>query len=74
VGILVRGRTRKLTLLDAPPGFGKTTLLAQWCAAAGDEQAFAWVSLDPADNDPVRFWSCALEFDDARAALRASPS
>jgi LuxR family maltose regulon positive regulatory protein len=33
----------------APPGYGKTTLLSQWAEGAG---AFAWVSVDDADNDP----------------------
>lgn len=61
VEILVGGGSRKLTLLDAPAGFGKTTLLAEWCAAAKEERAFAWVSLDGADNDPVRFSTGLLE-------------
>jgi LuxR family maltose regulon positive regulatory protein len=39
----------------APPGFGKTTLLAQWVAS--DERPFAWLSLDGGDNDPLVFWS-----------------
>jgi LuxR family maltose regulon positive regulatory protein len=81
VELLVRGRSRKLTLLGAPAGFGKTTLLAEWCASAAEECDFAWVSLDPADNDPVRFWTCAIDALDglapgtgaeARSALRAS--
>lgn len=42
-----------LTLLSAPAGFGKSTLLAQWAAAAG--QPVAWLSLDEMDNDPARF-------------------
>jgi LuxR family transcriptional regulator, maltose regulon positive regulatory protein len=46
----VRGR---LTLLAAPLGFGKTTLLAEW--AAEDSRAVAWLSLDDGDNDPARF-------------------
>jgi LuxR family transcriptional regulator, maltose regulon positive regulatory protein len=51
---------RKLTLLDAPPGFGKTTLLAEWHASDHEDRPFAWLSLDAADNDPVRFWSCVV--------------
>jgi LuxR family transcriptional regulator, maltose regulon positive regulatory protein len=43
----------KLTLVSAPAGFGKTTLLASWVAEAG--QPTAWVSLDEADNEPNRF-------------------
>ena len=49
---------RKLTLLSAPAGFGKTTLLSVWCAAAAKSNwQVAWVSLDASDNDPTRFWS-----------------
>ena len=46
----------KLVLVDAPAGFGKTTLVAQWRASATERRPFAWVSLDPADNDPGRLW------------------
>lgn len=47
---------RKLTLVAAPAGFGKTTLLVDWLQqrAAGGDPA-AWVSLDEGDNDPARF-------------------
>ncbi|PVY78268.1 LuxR family maltose regulon positive regulatory protein [Tamilnaduibacter salinus] len=48
-------RTRKrLNLVIAPAGFGKTTLVSQWC----DEQEgrLAWLSLDSSDDDPRRFW------------------
>jgi LuxR family maltose regulon positive regulatory protein len=50
------GRRRKLTLLSAPAGWGKTTLLAQWALAADEDQRFGWLSLDRSDNDPVWFW------------------
>ena len=53
---LSAGRRRKLTLLSAPVGWGKTTLLAQWALGAGEDQRFGWVSLDRSDNDPVWFW------------------
>jgi LuxR family maltose regulon positive regulatory protein len=45
--------TRKLTLVSAPAGYGKTTLVAEWL----DGQRFpvAWFSLDESDNDPLRF-------------------
>jgi LuxR family maltose regulon positive regulatory protein len=46
----------KLTLVAAPPGFGKTTLVAQWRCSPVNHRPFAWVSLDRADNDPVRLW------------------
>jgi LuxR family transcriptional regulator, maltose regulon positive regulatory protein len=53
--LLEVGLGAKLCLVDAPAGFGKTTLLAQWRAAAGGGRA-AWVSLDEGDDDPTRFW------------------
>jgi LuxR family maltose regulon positive regulatory protein len=46
----------KLILVAAPPGFGKTTLVAQWRSSPINHRPFAWVSLDRADNDPVRLW------------------
>ena len=47
---------RKLTLVSAPAGFGKTTLLSEWLEdGSGDERRVAWVSLDVGDNDPARF-------------------
>ncbi|MGB5972070.1 MAG: LuxR C-terminal-related transcriptional regulator [Nodosilinea sp.] len=47
---------RKLTLVSAPAGFGKTTLLAEWVAAVLTRPV-AWVSLDQSDNDPAIFWT-----------------
>ncbi len=48
----------KLTLLSAPAGFGKTTLLAEWLTATrADGRLEAWLALDPADNDPAAFWT-----------------
>jgi LuxR family maltose regulon positive regulatory protein len=44
-----------LTLISAPAGFGKSTLVSSWLAKSGIKAA--WLSLDPGDNDPVRFWS-----------------
>jgi LuxR family maltose regulon positive regulatory protein len=48
------GVDRRMTLVCAPPGFGKTALLAEWSSQR--EGPVAWLSLDPADNDPARFW------------------
>ncbi|OBI22475.1 helix-turn-helix transcriptional regulator [Mycobacterium sp. E2327] len=53
---LSSGRRRRLTLLSAPAGWGKTTLLAQWVLGADEDQRFGWLSLDSSDNDPVWFW------------------
>ncbi|MDP9219166.1 MAG: LuxR C-terminal-related transcriptional regulator [Actinomycetota bacterium] len=47
-----------VTLVSAPAGFGKTTILANWLAAAPvNGPPVAWVSLDPRDNDPTSFWT-----------------
>ncbi|MCC6793428.1 MAG: AAA family ATPase, partial [Thermomicrobiales bacterium] len=63
------GIERKLTLVSAPAGFGKTTVLAEWLAALQAlDRRIAWVSLDRRDNDPTRFWDYIL------AALQASGS
>jgi LuxR family maltose regulon positive regulatory protein len=51
---LNRANNYKLTLLSAPPGFGKTTLAVQWLKSS--QTPFSWISLDPQDNDPARFW------------------
>jgi LuxR family transcriptional regulator, maltose regulon positive regulatory protein len=40
------GAQSKLTLVSAPAGFGKTTLLAEWLAAPAEERSTAWLSLD----------------------------
>ena len=62
---LHQGTRRKLTLVSAPAGFGKTTLLAEWLAAIPEgERAVGWVSLDQSNNDPVLFWAYCI------AALR----
>ena len=50
--------TKKLTLVTAPTGFGKTTLLSQWLAER--KVPSAWVTLDGNDNDPVRFWTYTI--------------
>ncbi|HEV7127686.1 MAG TPA: AAA family ATPase, partial [Ktedonobacterales bacterium] len=69
---------RKLTVVTAPAGFGKTTLLTTWIART--QHLTVWVSLDEADNDPARFWEYVIAAlqgashgggDQALAMLRA---
>lgn len=52
------GTAGPLTLLSAPAGFGKSTLLSEWIHHGGRQ--VAWVSLDEGDNDPVRFLGYAV--------------
>jgi LuxR family transcriptional regulator, maltose regulon positive regulatory protein len=60
-----RGIRSKLTLISAPAGFGKSTLLAEWLAVGrADGSSTAWLSLDPGDNHRVPFWTHVI------AALR----
>jgi ATP/maltotriose-dependent transcriptional regulator MalT len=47
----------RLTLISAPAGYGKTTLLGEWIAQSELRIRVAWVSLDKGDNDPARFWA-----------------
>ena len=58
--LLGRGSDATLTLVSAPAGFGKTTMLAAWLAASGPGRAAAWVSLDERDRDPSSFWAYVL--------------
>ena len=58
---LLTAHSEKITLIDAPPGYGKTTLLAQWRQTEGGKLPIAWVSLDEQDNDAVRLWAHVME-------------
>ena len=59
---LLRGMQTNLTLLVAPAGYGKTTLLSQWSEMVKkDGWKVAWLSLDEYDNDPQRFWMYIVE-------------
>jgi LuxR family maltose regulon positive regulatory protein len=46
---------KPLTLVSAPAGFGKTTLITGWLYETGQKSRVAWLSLDPYDSDPVHF-------------------
>ena len=50
----------KLTLVVAPAGWGKTSLLSRGRSTARTDTRIAWVSLDESDDEPVRFWSYVL--------------
>lgn len=74
-GLVERDRLRRrlgpsvlspVTLVSAPAGFGKTTLLTEWLASL--DEPTAWVSLDARDSDPTVFWSYVLG-----AVARAAP-
>jgi len=69
---LRQGAERELTLVSAPAGFGKTTLLAQWLAES--DILGAWLTLEPEDNDPSRFLAyliAALQTLDAQLGATA---
>ncbi len=69
---LQQGAEHALTLVSAPAGFGKTTLLAQWLVES--KIPVAWLSLEPEDNDPTRFLSyliAALQTLDAQLGTTA---
>ena len=84
VEALERGVEAKLTLVSAPAGFGKTTLLAEWLATnPTDGRLIAWLSLDSGDSHPATFWMhlvAALQTAapdvgaSAAALLQSSPS
>src|SRR4051794_16230283 len=56
IAALDRAAEGPLTLVAAPAGYGKTTAVAQWISQLTD-RPIAWVSIDQADNDPVRLWT-----------------
>jgi LuxR family transcriptional regulator, maltose regulon positive regulatory protein len=62
--LLGKGLDRKLSLISAPAGFGKTTLISQWLSE--QDRPVAWLSLDEGESDPTRFLSYLI------AALRTA--
>jgi hypothetical protein len=69
---LLRASRPTLTLIVAPPGFGKTSLLADW--AGIDGRPFAWVTAEPEDNDQAVLWSSIVPRWATRSAATASSS
>src|SRR5215472_5475532 len=55
------GGAPKLTLICAPAGFGKTSLLAAWAETGWEDRPFAWFAIDEADDDPKLFWTYVIE-------------
>ena len=73
---LAGGPPRRLTVVRAPAGFGKTTLLSAWASSPAEARPFAWLSLDASDSSPQRFWAYvgeALRAVDERVADAALP-
>jgi LuxR family transcriptional regulator, maltose regulon positive regulatory protein len=64
--LLEAGTRGPLTVLAAPPGAGKTVLLASWIMDGHPPGPVAWVTVDRGDGDPTRFWAHVV------AALRSS--
>ena len=50
--------SRKLTVVRAPAGYGKSTLLSQWMTQL--HEPVVWLSIDESDNDPIRFWKYVI--------------
>jgi len=77
--LLEAGLQKKLTLVSAPAGFGKTTVVANWLAQRPEEKSrtsVAWLALDENDNDPIRFFAyllAALQKVDPAIGAAASP-
>ncbi|GBG08347.1 helix-turn-helix transcriptional regulator [Paenibacillus agaridevorans] len=76
---LQRGLSRKLTLISAPAGYGKSTLVSDWTSRCG--RPVAWLSLEDSDSDLTRFLTCAISalrtvaehFGDGLLAVLQSP-
>jgi LuxR family maltose regulon positive regulatory protein len=65
---LTQATARELSLVCAPAGFGKTSLLGEWARAS--RRPVAWLSLDEGDSDPARFWRyVAAALDGARGGI-----
>ncbi|MDG0792436.1 hypothetical protein OMP38_17305 [Cohnella ginsengisoli] len=57
--LLNRGQDKRLSLVSAPAGFGKTTVVSQWASIC--DRPVAWLSLDERDNDVIRFLTYVIE-------------
>ena len=66
--LLDRAVNKRVTMISAPPGSGKTSLLRTWAGRAANSRRVAFVSVDRDERDPQRFWSAVL--DAVRGAAR----
>lgn len=67
---------RRLTLVCAPAGYGKSTLVAEWMASLGDRVKVGWLGLEEDDNQPnrfLRYWLAALQALDPSLFAQFSP-
>ena len=64
----------RLTVVVAPAGWGKTSLLSAWAADPGEHVRVAWVSLDEDDDEPTRFWTYVLTALQRRRRDRREPA
>jgi len=72
---LQAGLAGTFTLIAAPAGFGKTTLLSDWRSSpAGHSMPLAWISLDASDNDPLQFWRYVLTALDSLQGPEGTPA
>lgn len=53
-----KNHSKRITIIQAPAGYGKTTLLSQWFNQTND--TVTWISLNTSDNDPIRFWKYVI--------------
>ena len=63
---------RRLTLISAPPGYGKTSLAVEW--ANHSDANFVWLSIDSGDDEPIRFFTyliAALQTQDKNIGMAA---
>ena len=58
---LVAGQFGRLTVVSAPAGWGKTTVVLEWRRRSAGRTPFGWIALDEDDNDPTTFWAYVIE-------------
>jgi LuxR family maltose regulon positive regulatory protein len=78
--VLAESRDASVIVVEAPPGWGKSTLLASWRDASLHPARFGWFSIEASEDDPVLFWAYVVEAldrvepgvgDEAGSLLRA---